>query len=93
MHQLTPETVRLAIAARTEEISHLLAQAPVDHLAVEELSAANVRDLRQLQGRSAQALIGAAPRNPLRPELAAFFDRFFPKAQTTLTPGGFRAAH
>jgi hypothetical protein len=72
-----PET-RLAIQIRNREINHLMTQTPVDHLAVEELLAANQRDVRALRIQTAQNLCNAAPRNPLRPELAQFLNRHFP---------------
>ena len=58
----TPTTMRLNIISRQKEIEQLLAQAPVDRLAIEELMSANQRDMRVLT--SAQNLICAAPRRP-----------------------------
>ena len=88
MQKHTSESIRLAIAARNREMEILLSQTPVDHLAVEELRSANQRDLRVV---TAEHLITAAPHAPLRPELASFFDRFFPKAETILPTRAFRA--
>ena len=56
-------TARLAIQTRNKEI--------------EQLQSANVRDIRALREFTAQNIVNAAPRNPLRPELARFLDRNF----------------
>ena len=68
-----------AIQARNKEINHLLGQPIVDHLAIEELMAANQRDARALRLQTAQNIVGAAQHTPLRPELALFMDRHFPR--------------
>lgn len=56
----TIETARLAITANQQEIAMLLAQVPVDHLAVQQLQNENTRHLDRI--RTAQNLNNAAPR-------------------------------
>ena len=70
-------TARLAIQTRNKEIEQLMSRPNPDLLAVEELQSANVRDIRALREFAAQNIVNAAPRNPLRPELARFLDRNF----------------
>ena len=95
MQKHTSESIRQTIAARTKELEILLSQPIVDHLAVEELRAANVRDTRQLKTLATENIVATAKTSAIeftpRPEVAAMFARFFPNAQTVLTPGAFRA--
>ena len=87
-----PRTVDIAahaISIHQQEIAHLMSQEPVDHLAVEEL----LVKCQRLNGQilSAQHITDAAARPQHRAAVATLFDRFFPNAQTILTPGAFRA--
>jgi hypothetical protein len=60
MSPTTVEAARLAITANQQEIAILLAQNPVDHLAVQQLQSENARHLDRL--RTAQHLTNGAPR-------------------------------
>ena len=95
MQKHTSESIRLAIAARNRELELLLAQPIVDRLAVEELRAGNDRDTRQLRAQTTENIVATAKASAVefipRPEVAAVLARFFPNAQTVLTPGAFRA--
>lgn len=71
----TIETARLAIMANQQEIAHLLAQVPVDHLAVQQLQSENTRHLDRL--RTAQNLTNAAPR---KTRVDSVLQQFIPRA-------------
>jgi hypothetical protein len=74
-------TVRLAIQTRNREIEQLMAHTPVDSLAVEELLAANQRDVRALRTFTAQNIVNAAPHRQIqtRPDVTAVLDRHTPR--------------
>lgn len=57
----TIEAARLAITANQQEISALLAQSPVDHLAIQQLQSENAHHLSRI--RTAQNIITAAPKS------------------------------
>ena len=75
----TIEAARLAITANQQEIAVLLAQVPVDHLAVQQLQSENARHLDRI--RTSQNITNAAPKTRTRADIQAWIDKqFHPRA-------------
>lgn len=85
----TVEAAHLEIEGHQREIKRLLAQVPQDKPSI-EWHFGEVQKLSRVI-ESAKHITAAAPRYEPRPEITAFFERFFPHAQTLFTPGALRA--